>query len=151
MFYEFMLDTARLARQKGLKNIMVTNGYLNPEPLKELLETIDAMNIDLKTFDDMIYKKVMKGSLQPVQHTIAAANEKCHVEVTMLIVPKISDNPDDIERAAWLAGINENIPLHISRYFPRYQYNEPATDPAILQKAYEICKRHLKTVYIGNV
>ena len=76
MFYEFMLDTARLAREKGLKNIMVTNGYINPAPLKELLPALDAMNIDLKSFDDTIYRNILKGSLQPVMDTIKAASEK---------------------------------------------------------------------------
>ena len=152
MFYEFMLDTAKLARDNGLKNIMVTNGYLNPQPLAGLLPYMDAMNIDLKTYDDEIYRKNLKGSLQPVMDTIEASSKKCHVEVTMLVVPGISDDLQGIEKAAIaLSAIDENIPLHLSRYFPRYQYSEPATDLNLLENAYAICRRHLKTVVLGNV
>lgn len=152
MFYEFMLETARLAKDKGLKNIMVTNGYINRDPLNDLLGVIDAMNIDLKSFDDTIYRNELKGSLQPVLDTIAAAHEKCHVEVTMLIVPKISDDMEGITKAAQtIAAMDENIPLHISRYFPRYKYSEPATDSVTMHKAYEVCKRYLKNVLLGNI
>jgi pyruvate formate lyase activating enzyme len=152
VFYEFMQDTAMLAHEKGLKNIMVTNGYINKEPLAELLPVIDAVNIDLKSFDDTIYRNQLKGSLPPVMDTIAAVRAKCHVEVTMLIVPGISDSLTDIDRAARaLARIDENIPLHVSRYFPRYKYSEPETSLTTMQRAGEICKRYLKTVVLGNV
>lgn len=152
MFYEYMLDTAKLAKKNGLKNIMVTNGYINPNPLNELLLYIDAINIDLKTYDDIIYRTKLKGSLQPVINTIEKASKQCHVEVTMLIVPKISDDLNQIEQAAMkLSELDENIPLHLSRYFPRYQYDEPPTELSLLKQAYDVCKKHLNRVIIGNV
>lgn len=152
IFYEYMLDTAVIAKKNGLKNIVVTNGYINPEPLHALIPSIDAMNIDLKTYDDTIYKKKLKGSLQPVLNTIETAIKHCHVEVTMLIVPGISDDLKKIEEAAIrLSEMDKNIPLHLSRYFPRYRYNEPPTELSLLQQAYDACKKHLKTVITGNV
>ncbi len=152
VFYEFMLDTAKAAKKKGLKNIMVTNGYINKEPLLEALTYMDAMNIDLKAFDENVYRKTLKGSLAPVLETIKEADKKCHVEVTMLIVPKLNDDLLKIKQAAkTLAAINKGIPFHISRYFPRYKYGEPATDTGFLQTAYSECKKYLSYVYLGNV
>jgi pyruvate formate lyase activating enzyme len=152
MFYEFMLDTAKEAKKRDLKNIMVTNGYIRREPLLELLPYLDAMNIDLKTYDDAIYRKVLKGSLQPVLETIAESSSQCHVEVTMLIVPGVSDDLTKIEEAArFLAGIDPKLPLHISRYFPRYKYTEPPTNIALLRSVRVICEKYLKNVHLGNV
>ena len=151
VFYEWMLDAAKAAAAAGLKTIMVTNGYINPEPLDALLPCIDAMNIDLKAFSAEGYAKV-GGRLEPVMRTIAKAAERCHVEVTMLLVPGIIDSADEVEQAAqWLSTLPGDVPLHLSRCFPAFRYKAPPTDIAFMRKAAERAEKHLKYVYLGNI
>ncbi len=152
VMYEFMLDTARIALKEGLYNIMVTNGYIEKEPLKLLLNYIHAANIDLKAFDDKTYRK-FGGDLESVKETIKYAYERgIHIELTTLVVPGDNDDPGLFEEEVrWIADIDKKIPLHITRYFPNYKYTKPSTPVNTLISFWNIAKRYLDAVYIGNV
>lgn len=149
--YEFVRDCAILVHEKGLKNVLVTNGFVNPKPLKDLLPHIDAMNIDLKGFTDEFYKK-LGGRLEPVKATIATAADACHLEVTTLIIPGENDSEEEMEAlSSWLAGLDPGIPLHISRFFPRHLYADKNPTPVeTVYRLAEVAKNHLKYVYTGN-
>ncbi len=156
IFYEYMLDTAKLAKAAGLKNIMITNGYINKEPAKELFKYIDACNIDLKGFTEEIYKKYCSGKLKPVLETMILAKKmKVWLELTTLILPKINDSDDDIrDECKWIKKeLGANTPIHFSRFFPYYKMTHlPPTEPETLKRAYEIAKETgLKYVYVGNI
>lgn len=152
IWFEYVLDCAKRAREKGLKNVMVTNGYINPEPLKELLEYIDAMNIDLKSFSEESYKKVQKGKLDPVLKSIEIAHDKCHVELTTLIVTGINDTMDEMNQLiGWIASLDRNIPWHVSRYFPNYRYDAPATDVDFMLEVCKKAREKLDYIYCGNI
>ena len=148
--YEFLYDCAGLIRSAGLNNIIVTNGYINPEPLKELLPLIDAMNIDLKGFTEGFYKNI-GGRLEAVLETIALSHGKCHVEITTLVIP--GENEYDIEELAkWLSSIDPGIPLHLSRFFPRYKYSGRIPTPReTMINLREAAGKHLRNVFIGNM
>ncbi len=151
MWYEYVYDTAKLTRQKGLKNVLVTNGYINEKPLKELLPFIDAMNIDVKAFTEEYYRKLCAGRLEPVIKTVETAVRHCHVEITTLLVPGLNDSQEEIERLArWLAGLGRDIPLHFSRYFPNYKFDLEPTPLETIKMARDIAKDYLDYVYIGN-
>ncbi len=153
VWYEYVYDTARIAHSRGIKNVMVTNGFINEEPLIRLLPFIDAMNIDLKCYDESNYKKIHKGGLEPVKNTIKTAYANgCHVEVTTLIVTGINDSHDElIETAEFIASVNKAIPWHISRYHPSYKYDKPATSVKLLINAYEAASKILDFVFTGNL
>ena len=148
--YEYVYECAKLVSASGLKNVLVTNGFINKEPLNELLEFVDAMNIDLKGFTQKFYDK-LGGKLQSVMDTIAASAKKCHVEVTILVIP--GENDHDIEEAArWLSEIDPNIPLHLSRFFPRHKYTGYSPTPVeVLNAAAVTARKYMKNVIIGNV
>ena len=148
--WEYVYDAAKLLHEKGLLVALVTNGTAEPEILETLLPYVDAMNIDLKTWSAENYKK-LGGDLDTVKHTITRAAKSCHVEVTTLAAPGFGDDVDVMdEEAAWLAAISEDLPLHISRYFPRWKMNEPMTPLATMEKLCETARRHLRYVYAGN-
>jgi pyruvate formate lyase activating enzyme len=153
-FYEFMLDTAKLVKEKTLKNVVVSNGYINPKPLKQILPLIDAFNIDLKAFDNNFYKKFTKGKLEPVLETlkIIAAHGN-HLEITNLVIPGLNDDDKKFEKMVkWIAGeLGPHIPLHLSRYFPQYKLDLPPTPIEKLNQFYSMAKHHLQHVYLGNV
>ena len=153
IWYEYVYDTSRLAREKGLFNVLVTNGFISREPLELLLPFIDAMNIDVKAFTASFYEGICKGTLKNVMETVEAAAGRCHVEVTTLVIPGLNDSMEEIERLSeWLAGISPEIPLHLSRFFPNYKMNDrPPTPIETLDKARETALRKLKYVYTGNV
>lgn len=150
---EYVLDTAKEVRARGQVNVVVTNGYINPEPLAELLPYIDALNIDVKAFSEQYYREVCGGRLEPVKETVRAAHTAgCHVEVTTLIVPGLNDGPAEIAALVdWLAAISPDIPLHFSRYYPNYRLALPPTPAATLARAREQALAKLRYVYIGNV
>ena len=150
--YEFVRDTSELLKAAGLKSVLVTNGTVAPAALKKILPLIDAMNIDLKGFSQEIYS-LLGGDFETVRRTIELSAQSCHVEVTTLIVPTMNDSVEDMEREAqWLAGISKNIPLHISRFFPRYKVtNLPPTPVKKIYELVEVARRHLNFVYAGNV
>lgn len=149
--YEYVRDCCELLHQAGLKTVLVSNGYIRKEPLLELLPLIDAMNIDLKGFSDEYYKFV-GGNFECVKETIATAFKQCHVEVTTLIVPTKNDSDKQMEEEAeWLAALSPEIPLHISRYFPRYKLTDiPPTPVETIHRLCEVARKYLHYVYAGN-
>ncbi len=152
VWFEYVLDASRLIREAGLKNVLVTNGLINPDPLEELLPYIDAMNIDLKMMDDGLYRKICKGPREPVLNTIQAAHGRCHIELTNLIIPTLNDSDEKIEELCrWVAQVDKDIPIHFSRYHPQYKMDIPATPLSTMERAYDIAKRYLRFVYLGNV
>ncbi len=154
--YEFVRDTARLAKAEGLKNVLVTNGTAELAILAELAPYIDAMNIDLKGFTDRYYSKVLSGDRQQVMSFIEAAVKTCHVELTTLIVPGENDGEEEMhELSRWVGRLRnpdgETIPLHISRFFPRFRMQDrKATDVRIVYRLAEIARENLEHVYTGN-
>ncbi|MGI6129370.1 MAG: AmmeMemoRadiSam system radical SAM enzyme [bacterium] len=153
MWYEYVLDTATLAKRAGLQNVLVTNGYIRLDPLKELLPVIHALNIDVKSFSDDFYQQLCRGRLDPVLKTVeAAVLAGCHVELTTLIIPGHNDSPTEIKSlSSFIADISPTIPLHLSRYFPQYKLNLPPTPLVTLEQAQIISREKLNYVYIGNV
>lgn len=152
IWFEYVYETARLARDKGLKNVLVTNGFIQEEPLKTLLPYIDAMNIDVKGFTEKFYKKITKGELAPVIKTVERALKHCHVEITTLVIPGFNDSDDDLSALSeWLGGLSRDIPLHFTRYFPNYKMDVIPTPIETLERAREIAEKQLDYVYIGNV
>ncbi|SJZ99123.1 AmmeMemoRadiSam system radical SAM enzyme [Selenihalanaerobacter shriftii] len=152
IWFEYILDTAKLVQGAGMKNVLVTNGLINPEPLKELLPYIDGFNIDLKAFTDDFYQEVCQGYIAPVKETIKLANKSSLVEVTTLLIPGLNDSEEEIkELTEWLAEIDPNIPLHFSRYFPKYKLKREPTPVETLIQAKEIAEERLNFVYLGNI
>lgn len=150
--YEYVLHLCKLVKSRGLKNVLVTNGYINEEPLKELLPYVDAMNIDLKSIEDGFYRRICKGKLEPVMNTIKMAAKQVHVEITNLIIDGLNSSEDQIDRLAkWISEIDDNIPLHLTKYFPAYRMNLPPTSYDTLMRAKKTAEKHLKYVYVGNV
>ncbi|MBU1652349.1 AmmeMemoRadiSam system radical SAM enzyme, partial [bacterium] len=153
MWYEYVLDASRALKQAGYVTVLVTNGFIEEAPLRKLLPFIDAMNIDYKSSNEQFYKKICKGRLGPVQRTIALARDfGVHIELTHLLVTGWNDNDMQIEKlVAWIANLDKNIPLHLSRYFPHYQYSEAATSTTFMRHALRICRKELNYVYLGNI
>ncbi|HEX3031063.1 MAG TPA: AmmeMemoRadiSam system radical SAM enzyme [Bacillota bacterium] len=152
VWYEFVLDCARLVKDHGLKNVLVTNGFINLEPLQELLPYLDALNIDVKGFTPEYYTEICRGSLEGVKAAVELAAKHCHVEVTTLLVTDLNDSPQEVEELAdWLAGINRDIPLHLTRYFPNYKLDKPATPLDRMEQAFHIARDKLNYVYLGNM
>ncbi len=149
--YEYVRDCAKMLKDNGLKTVLVTNGYINEGPMSELLPLIDAMNIDLKAFTESYYQ-TLKGHLEPVKRTITLCAPRCHVEVTTLIVPGQNDSEQDMRaQSAWLAGISRDIPLHISRFFPRYHMEDAApTSVETIRHLAAVARESLTHVYTGN-
>lgn len=153
IWYEFVLEASKIAKEHGLENVLVTNGYIEEEPFLELAPYISAMNIDLKAFNQEFYSKLCQGKLDKVLNTILLAYKiGIHIELTTLIIPSWNDKEDEIKDLVdWIANIDINIPLHFSRYFPAYKFNLPPTPYETLLKAYSIAKEKLNFVYLGNV
>lgn len=149
--YEFVRDCAKLIKKNGLKNVLVTNGCFCEAPVREILPDIDAMNIDLKAFNQKFYQKI-SGDLETVKQTIRIASEACHVEVTTLIVPGENDSEEEIRALSkWLASVGKSIPLHLSRFFPRYEMTDRnATDVDQVYRLADIARESLENVYAGN-
>lgn len=149
--YEYVRDTARLVHERGMKNVLVTNGTAELAVLEEVLPFIDAMNIDLKGFEESWYRK-LGGDLETVKRFIARAAKSCHVELTTLIVPGENDGEEEMEREArWIASIDPEIVLHVTRFFPRYHMRD--REPTEVRNVYElrnIAGKYLKYVYTGN-
>lgn len=153
IWYEFVCDTAVLARQKGLKNVLVTNGYLQQEPLSELLPLIDALNIDVKGFTEDYYREICSGGLEPVLKTVESAYKAgCHLELTNLLVTGKNDSEEELfALVGWIASLDPAIPLHLSRYFPQYKFDLPSTPLETMTRARAIARSRLKYVYLGNL
>lgn len=152
MWLEYILDAGSAIRKAGGKNVLVTNGMINKDPLHEILPLIDAMNIDLKTMDAGVYKKILKGDLEAVRRTIETAHKSCHVEITNLIVTGMNDKKSDVDSLIdYVSSIDPNIPLHFSRYYPNHEYTKPPTLVKIIEYAYTKAREKLSYVYIGNL
>jgi pyruvate formate lyase activating enzyme len=155
IFFEYALDTAKLAKARGLYNIFVTNGYMTRECLEMIRPYLDAANIDLKFFRDSSYRKVCAGSLQPVLDSIHLMHELgIWVEVTTLIVPGENDSEEELKDiCGFIAGVDKNIPWHISRFHPDYKLSDhQATPEETLKRAYDLGRKAgLNYIYIGNV
>ena len=153
--WEYVRDTAVLVKAAGMKNVLVTNGTAELPILEELLPYIDAMNIDLKGFRQEYYEK-LGGSLETVKKFIIRAAADCHVELTTLIVPGENDKVSEMEEeAAWIASVEDsvgkNIPLHVTRFFPRYHMlYKGATDIAQIHRLADIARKRLNYVFVGN-
>jgi pyruvate formate lyase activating enzyme len=153
MWYEYVLAAARKLRKAGYVTALVTNGFIEEEPLDRLLPYIDAMNIDLKSLNDEFYRRICKGKLEPVQRTIRQAFQAgVHVEITHLVVTGWNDNEEALNAlVSWVASVSDEIPLHLSRYFPRHRYSEPPTSETFLRNALRLARQELKFVYLGNI
>jgi len=153
IWYEYIMNAAPRLREAGLKSVLVTNGFLEPDPAREIVSEVDAFNVDLKSFDEAFYRDHCGGSIEPVKEFIEIAAPRTHVEVTCLVIPGKNDGVDQIERMArWLAGISREIPLHLSRFFPHFRMQDvPPTPAETLQAAYEKAREYLDYVYIGNI
>ena len=151
--FEFIRDTSKLLHEAGLKSVVVTNGGLVRTYADELLPHVDALNIDLKGFSNEFYRYV-KGEFDTVKEFIKAAVEhKCHVELTTLVIPTKNDDPEEMEREVeWIASISPEIPLHLSRFFPRYKADDlPPTPAETIYRLKDIAEKKLKYVYTGNL
>ena len=156
IFYEYMLETSRLARQVGLRNVVISAGFINPEPLKELCQAVDAIKIDLKGYDEQFYQEVCGGELGPVLETIRTIYESgIHLEIVNLVVPTLNDSLEQLRTLArWVAhDLSPDIPLHFSRFHPQYKLtNLPPTPVETLDQAWEIAREEgMRFVYVGNV
>lgn len=152
IWYEYVYDVCKQSDLTELDIVLVSNGYISPEPLKAILPYISAMNIDLKAFNDDFYKKTCSGDVESVKRTIEIASTGCHVEVTTLLVNGYNDSPEEIETLCqWLASVDSEIPLHLSRYFPRYKFDAPPTPIETLYKAKKIADKYLAHVFLGNI
>ncbi|MCK4632562.1 MAG: AmmeMemoRadiSam system radical SAM enzyme [candidate division Zixibacteria bacterium] len=153
IWYEYIMDTAPLLRQAGLKVVLVSNGYINPEPLKSLLEVVDAFNIDLKGMQQSFYSRVCKGKIEPVLDALRlTAKSDAHLEITNLIIPTHNDSDDDLHQLVdFVASLSDNIPLHFSAYHPSYHMDVAATPVETMIRAYEIGRLSLKHVFLGNI
>lgn len=151
--FEFMRDVAVIAKKEGLYTVMVSNGYVNNEPLNEIIEFIDAFNIDLKAFNNEFYRKLTGAELEPVKDSLKQiAGSGKHLEVTTLVIPGQNDSEKEMEmQSEWIAGeLGKDIPLHLSRYFPTYKRDNPPTGEGLLNRLFEIASGNLDHVYMGN-
>ena len=152
--FEFVRDTANLAREAGLVNVLVSNGMVNAGPLAEVAPLMDAANIDLKCFTEEGYRR-LGGNLAAVQHTIETlvATGTCHVEVTTLVVPGLNDTPAEIEAlTSWLASLSPDIPYHLSRFFPHFKMADARPTPlATMHELAAVARTHMHDVIFGNM
>ncbi len=154
--YEYVLDVSKLAKENGLKTVMVTNGTANLTVLRELSPFIDAMNIDLKGFSDDYYSNLLGGSRKMVMDFITEAVKRAHVELTTLIIPGENDSEDEMrELSGWVSKLKnpdgESVPLHISRFFPRFKMTDrDATDVSKIYRLADVARERLEFVYTGN-
>lgn len=155
MWHEFVYDASKVCKEKGLFTVFVTNGFINPEPLRRLAECIDAANIDVKGFRDEFYRKICKARLQPVLDSVELAHDLgVHVELTYLIIPGRNDAQDEIGQfCRWAAGIDPRMPVHFSRFHPDYMMSDiPATPLKTMEMARdEAMAAGLSFVYLGNI
>jgi len=156
VFYEYMLDTAKLGKKSGIKNVVVSAGFINPEPLKMLCENVDAVKIDLKSMRNKFYNEICSGELKPVLNTLKILkNSKIWYEIVYLIIPSLNDSDAELkDTAKWIFdNLGPEVPLHFSRFYPMYQLkNLPPTDKEKLRNARQMSMDiGLKYVYIGNV
>lgn len=153
IWFEYVRDTARLVKEAGLKNVLVTNGLIREEPLEELLPFIDAMNVDIKAMSDEFYRSLCGiNSGEQARRTVEIAFGRCHVEITNLLVTDANDSEEQVRALVdWAASVSPDLPLHISRYRPSYKHAAPPTPVDRIERAVEIAREKLNFVYAGNV
>jgi len=154
IWFEYMMDIAALNSAAGLKNVMVTNGFISPEPLAYSFQSIDAYSVDLKAFTDEFYKTLTSSRLQPVLDALKMIRKAGkHLEITNLLITNQNDDPDEFSKMIqWISNeLGRETILHISRYYPTYKLDEPATSEKILLQFYEIASGALDYVYLGNI
>jgi pyruvate formate lyase activating enzyme len=153
IWFEYMKDVAIAVKNSNLSTVMVSNGFVNIEPLDEIIQFIDAFNIDLKAFNNEFYRKLTGSDLNPVKNSLKQIikGEK-HLEITTLIIPGQNDSVTEMEQQTkWIAGeLGKNVPLHLSKYFPMHKRNDPATSQESIERLYEIASKNLDYVYMGN-
>jgi pyruvate formate lyase activating enzyme len=153
VWFEYIRDVARSVRNAGMKTVIVSNGYVEEEPLTEIIDFTDAFNIDLKSFNEASYRKLTGTHLEPVKRSLKQiAKSGKHLEITSLIIPGHNDSEEEmIRQTDWIAGeLGKNVPLHLSRYYPMYKRNDPATSLENLERLYEAASERLSYVYLGN-
>jgi pyruvate formate lyase activating enzyme len=153
IWFEFIMDTAVRIKEKGMHTVMVSNGFVNRNPLNDLLELIDAFNIDLKAFNDSFYTKLTGAKLEPVKESLKQISKaEKHLEITTLIIPGRNDSEKEMDlEAEWISGeLGNETPLHLSRYFPMFKRDDPVTPESTLARLYDAASKHLKYVYVGN-
>jgi pyruvate formate lyase activating enzyme len=153
VWYEYMTDIAVLAKESHLKNVMVSNGFINPAPLETLLPLMDAFSIDLKAFTEDFYSRITLAALEPVKETLKMIRKAGkHLEITNLVIPTLNDDPGKFEEmAGWIAEeLGKETVLHLSRYFPTYKMTIESTPPDTLLNLHRIARRYLDYVFIGN-
>jgi len=154
IFFEYMIDVAKLAKENNIKTVAVSNGYIESEPLKELIRYIDGFNIDLKFFEDEKYRKYSKASLEPILKTLKTINDsESWLEIINLVIPNWNDDLEIIENMCiWIKEtLSENVPTHFSAYYPIHKMTEPPTPLSTLKNVENIARKHLNYVYLGNV
>lgn len=155
IWHEFTFDAMKVAKEKGLFTVYVTNGFIQEAPLRELSGYLDAMNIDVKGFTDRFYKDICKASLEPVLRTAETAHDLgIHIEITYLIIPNENDDLEEIRMfSRWLVGIDPDVPLHFTRFHPDYQMADRGPTPRpIMERARSIAQEEgLRFVYLGNI
>ena len=153
IWFEFMRDTAEMAKKEGLSAVMVSNGYVNKEPLNEIIEFIDAFNIDLKAFNNNFYRKLTGAELEPVRDSLKQISRSGkHLEITTLVIPGQNDDEREMAlQSEWIAGeLGKDIPFHLSRYLPAYKRDNPPTPEDSLKRLFDIASENLNYVYLGN-
>jgi pyruvate formate lyase activating enzyme len=154
IWFEFIREVAMKAKRKGLRIVLVSNGFVNKEPLDEIISFTDAFNIDLKAFNPEFYRKLTGAELEPVKDTLRQIGKSSkHLEITTLIIPGQNDNEQEMaQEAEWIAGeLGKDVPLHLSRYFPMFRREDPSTPENTMKKLYETASRYLNYVYTGNM
>lgn len=154
IWYEYVYEVSKLLKEKNPHKdvVLITNGFINEEPLRKLLPYVDGMNIDLKGFNNRYYNEICGGRLEPVLKTIEIAGKSTHIEVTTLLVTGENDNLEEVENIAkFLASVDKNIPLHLTRYFPTYKMNNPPTDLNFMYEAKKVADKYLNRVILGNI
>ena len=154
IWFEYIRDVALLAKKNGLRIVMVSNGYVNKGPLEDFISFTDAFNIDLKAFNNDFYRHLTGADIEPVKESLKMiARSGRHLEITTLIIPEQNDSEDEMARETeWIAGeLGRDIPFHLSRYFPMYKREDPATPGVKLTRLSEIASKSLRFVYVGNL
>ncbi len=154
VWFEFMRDIASEVKKSGMYTVMVSNGYVNPAPLDEIIQFIDAFNIDLKAFNNTFYRKLTGTDITPVRESLKQiAKSGRHLEITTLIIPGQNDNENEMKaESEWIAAeLGRNVPLHLSRYYPMHKRNDPPTSQILLNRIFEIASTNLDYVYMGNI
>ena len=151
IWFEYVLDTAKLIHEHGMVNVLVTNGIVQEAPLEELLPHVDAMNVDIKSIREDFYERLCGGDGKAARRTVENAFGRCHVEITNLIIPGENDSDQDlVDLFDWAASVSRNLPVHLSRYHPAHKMTKPPTDTRTLRGAYELARERLEFVYVGN-